>query len=350
MPNRNVFVVAAAIAAIACQSPRPTQPAQGAQKQDPSTPVAKISGKVVTAGELDELVKKDLAQLEQQYQEQRHQLRRSALEAMLRQKAFEERAKAKGITRDELVQQEIVAKIPEPSDEEIRALYDRAKASGQQLPPMDQVKGEIARFIKNQKSQGALAEYYDKMKQEMGVEILLPPYEPPKVAVDATGPSKGPADAPVTIVEFSDFECPYCVRAEETVKQVLAAYPGKVRLVYRDYPLPMHAKAPKAAEAAHCAADQGKYWEMHDKLFANAQKLEVSDLKAHAREVGLDGGKFDQCLDSSEKAKVVESHKKAGEEVGVSGTPAFFINGRLLTGAQPLDAFKAVIDDELKAK
>jgi protein-disulfide isomerase/Zn-finger nucleic acid-binding protein len=350
MPNRNVFVVAAAIAAIACQSPRPTQPAQGAQKQDPSTPVAKISGKVVTAGELDELVKKDLAQLEQQYQEQRHQLRRSALEAMLRQKAFEERAKAKGISRDELVQQEIVAKIPEPSDEEIRALYDRAKASGQQLPPMDQVKGEIARFIKNQKSQGALAEYYDKMKQEMGVEILLPPYEPPKVAVDATGPSKGPADAPVTIVEFSDFECPYCVRAEETVKQVLAAYPGKVRLVYRDYPLPMHAKAPKAAEAAHCAADQGKYWEMHDKLFANAQKLEVSDLKAHAREVGLDGGKFDQCLDSSEKAKVVESHKKAGEEVGVSGTPAFFINGRLLTGAQPLDAFKAVIDDELKAK
>jgi protein-disulfide isomerase len=350
MPNRHLVLVAAAIAAIACQSPRSAQPGQAAQKQDPSTPVAKIAGKVVTAGELDELVKKDLTQLEQQYQEQRYQLRRNALEAMLRQRAFDDRAKAKGVTRDELVNQEVVAKIPEPSEEEIRALYDRAKAGGQQLPPLDQVKGDIARFIKNQKGQGALAEYYDQLKKEMAIEILLPPYEPPKVAVDATGPSKGPQNAPVTIVEFSDYECPYCVRAEETVKEVLATYPGKVRLVYRDYPLPMHAKAPKAAEAAHCAADQGKYWEMHDKLLANAQKLDVSDLKAHAREVGLDGGKFDQCLDSSEKAKVVEGHKKAGEEAGVSGTPAFFINGRPLSGAQPLDAFKKVIDEELKGK
>jgi protein-disulfide isomerase len=350
MPNRHLLVVAAAIAAIACQSPRSAQPGQGAQKQDPNAPVAKISGKVVTAGELDELVKKDLAQLEQQYQEQRYQVRRNALEAMVRQRAFDERAKAKGVSRDELVNQEIVAKIPEPTDEEIRALYDRAKAGGQQLPPLDQVKGDIARFIKNQKGQGALAEYYEQLKKEMGVEILLAPYEPPKVAVDATGPSKGPQNAPITIVEFSDFECPYCVRAEETVKQVLEAYPDKIRLVYRDYPLPMHAKAPKAAEAAHCAGDQGKYWEMHDKLFANAQKLEVADLKAHAREVGLDGGKFDQCLDSSEKAKVVEAHKKAGEEAGVSGTPAFFINGRPLSGAQPLEAFKTVIDEELKAK
>jgi protein-disulfide isomerase len=112
----------------------------------------------------------------------------------------------------------------------------------------------------------------------------------------------------------------------------------------------MHARAPKAAEAAHCAEDQGKYWEMHGKLFANAGKLEVSDLKAHAREVGLDGAKFDKCLDSGEKAKVVEMHKKAGEDVGVTGTPAFFINGRQLSGAQPVEAFKAIIDQELKAK
>jgi protein-disulfide isomerase len=350
MPNRHLVLAATVIAALACQSPRSAQPGQGAQKQDPKTPVAKIGGKVVTAGELDEAVKKDLAQLDQQYQEQRYQLRRQALEAMLRQRAFDERAKAKGVTRDELVNQEVVAKIPEPSEEEIRALYDRAKAGGQQLPPLDQVKADIARFIKNQKGQGALADYYEQMKKEMDIQVLLAPYEPPKVAVDATGPSKGPENAPVTIVEFSDFECPYCVRAEETVKEVLAAYPGKIKLVYRDFPLPMHAKAVKAAEAAHCAQDQGKYWEMHGKLFANAQKLDVSDLKGHARAIGLDGGKFDQCLDSGEKAKVVEMHKKAGEEAGVTGTPAFFINGRPLSGAQPLDAFKAILDDELKGK
>ena len=212
------------------------------------------------------------------------------------------------------------------------------------------MKGDIARFIKNQKGQGALAEYYEQLKKEMNIEVLLPPYEAPKVAVDATGPSKGPATAPITIVEFSDFECPYCVRAEPTVKELLAKYPGKIRLVYRDFPLPMHARAPKAAEAAHCAGDQGKYWEMHEKLFANATKLELTDLKGYARDVGVDGGKFDQCLDSGEKAQVVEKHKKAGEEVGVTGTPAFFINGRSLSGAQPLEAFKAIVDQELKGK
>jgi protein-disulfide isomerase len=349
MPTRHHVLAAALVAAVACQSPRSAQPGQ-AQKQDPSAPVARIGGKTITAGELDEAVKKDLAQLDQQYQEQRYQIRRSQLESMLRSRAFDEKAKAKGVTREELVNQEIAAKIPEPSDDEVRALYERAKAGGQQLPPLDQVKGDIAKFIKNQKGQGALAEYYEQLKKDMDIQVLLPPYQPPKVAVDATGPSKGPATAPVTIVEFSDYECPYCVRAESTVKEVLAAYPGKIRLVYRDYPLPMHAKAPKAAEAAHCAGDQGKYWEMHDKLFANAQKLDVADLKAHAREIGVDGGKFDQCLDSGEKAKEVEMHKKAGDAVGVTGTPAFFVNGRLLSGAQPLEAFRALIDEELKAK
>ncbi|HEY6099727.1 MAG TPA: thioredoxin domain-containing protein, partial [Anaeromyxobacter sp.] len=249
-----------------------------------------------------------------------------------------------------LLNQEIASKIPEPSDEEIRALYERAKAGGQQLPPLEQVKPDIARFIKNQKGQAALADYYEALKKEMGIEVLLPAYEPPKVAVAATGPTKGPADAPITIVEFSDYECPYCVRAEPTVKDLLAKYPGKIKLVYRDYPLPMHPKAPKAAEAAHCAGDQGKYWEMHDKLFATGAKLDLPDLKAQAREVGLDGGKFDRCLDSGEKAKEVESHRKAGDEAGVSGTPAFFINGRLISGAQPLEAFTAIVDQELKAK
>ncbi|HEX9050883.1 MAG TPA: thioredoxin domain-containing protein [Anaeromyxobacter sp.] len=345
--SRHVVLAAALLAAVACQSPRSAQPGQ--QKQDPSAPVAKIGGKNITAGELDEAAKKDLAQLDQQYQEQRYQIRRNQLENMLRQRAFDEKAKAKGVTREELVNQEIAGKIPEPSDDEIRALYDRAKAGGQQLPPLDQVKPEIARFIKNQKGQAALAEYYDQLKKDMGIEVLLPPYQPPKVAVDAVGPTKGPATAPVTIVEFSDYECPFCVRAEPTVKEVLAAYPGKIKLVYRDYPLPMHKQAPKAAEAAHCAGDQGKYWEMHDKLFAANGKLAVADLKATAREIaGIDGAKFDQCLDSGSKAADVEKNKKAGDEVGVSGTPAFFINGRLISGAQPVDAFKSLIDEELK--
>jgi protein-disulfide isomerase len=341
-------VIAAALVVAACQAPRPPGQAQQ-QQQDPNAPVARIGGQTITARELDESVKKELAQLDQQYQEQRYQLRKQGLESMLRRRAFEAKAKALNVSTEDLVNKEIADKIPNPSDDEIRALYERAKAGGQQLPPFDQVKGDIARFIKSQKGQGALVEYYENLKKEQGIEMLLPAYEPPKVAVDATGPTKGPASAPITIVEFSDFECPFCVKAEPTVKALLAKYPDKIKLVYRDFPLPMHPRAPKAAEAAHCAGDQGKYWEMHEKLFANSQKLEVPELKAHAREIqGIDGAKFDRCLDSNEKAQVVEKNRKAGEEAGVSGTPAFFINGRLLSGAQPLEAFTAIVDQELK--
>ncbi|ACL67411.1 DSBA oxidoreductase [Anaeromyxobacter dehalogenans 2CP-1] len=344
---RNVVLGALAVLAAACQSPRPAQPAQ--QKENPSAPVAKVGGQAITTGELDELVKSDLKQLEQQYEEQKYQLKRQGLESMIRRRVFEAKAKAEGITPDELVNRDVVAKIPEPADDEVRALYERAKAGGQQLPPIDQVKPDIARFIKNQKAQAELTAYYEKLKKDMNVEVLLPAYMPPKVEVAATGPSKGPNDAPITIVEFSDFQCPFCVRAEPTVKDVMAAYPGKVRVVYRDFPLPSHDLAPKAAEAAHCAGDQGKYWEMHDRLFAANGKLAVDDLKGYAREVGADGAKFDRCLESGEKAPVVQEHHKAGEAAGVSGTPAFFINGRLISGAQPLEAFKAVIDQELKA-
>jgi protein-disulfide isomerase len=341
-------VLAAALLAAACQAPRPAGQAQ--KQQDPTAPVAKISGQTITSAELDESAKKELTQLDNQYQEQRYQLRRQALENLLRKRAFEAKAKQKGMTSEELFNKDIADKVADPSDAEVKALYEQAKAGGQQLPPFDDVKGEIVKFIKAKKAQGAIAEYWDGLKKEMGIEILLPAYEPPKVAVEAVGPSKGPDGAKITIVEFSDFECPFCVRAEPTVKQLLEAYPGKIKLVYRDFPLPMHPHAPKAAEAAHCAGDQGKYWEMHEKLFANSQKLAVGDLKGYAKDLKLDQAKFDKCLDSNEKAPVVDKNRKAGEEAGVTGTPAFFINGRSLSGAQPLDAFKKIVDEELAAK
>jgi protein-disulfide isomerase len=349
MIRRHALLAALALAAAACQSPRQAPPKQGshAQKQDPSTPVAKINGQNITAGELDELVKADLLQLEQQYQKQRHDLRRQALDALVTQKVVEAKAKAENLDPQALVRREVEKLVPEPSDEEIRAIYDRAKAGGQELPPLDQVKPEIARFIKGQKAQGVAGEYYEQLKKDAKVEILLAEWQAPKVQVDASGPAKGPANAPVTIVEFSDFECPFCVRAEPTVKQVMDTYGDRVRLVFKDFPLPNHTKAPKAAEAAHCASDQGKFWEMHEKLFASPDALDVPDLKAHARGLGLDGAKFDACLDGGEKGKLVQANRKAGEEAGVSGTPAFFVNGRLISGAQPFDEFKKLIDQEL---
>jgi protein-disulfide isomerase len=321
--------------------------ASGQAKADPASKVATFDGGAVTAGELDEVIKRDLAKAEADHQQRLHELRRAGVDALVTKKLVEAKAKAAGVSPEALVKREVDDKIGAPAEQEMRGLYDQARASGQPLPPYEQVKGDIDRYLRSQRTQDARRAWYDKLRADAKVEVLLPAYQPPRVAVAAEGPSKGPASAPVTIVEFSDFECPFCVRAEETVKQVMKQYEGKVRLVYRDFPLPNHRNAHKAAEAAHCAGDQAKYWEMHEKLFASHTALGVPQLKGYAKELGLDAAKFDRCLDSGEKAKLVDAGKKAGEEAGVTGTPAFFVNGMLLSGAQPVEAFKALIDAEL---
>jgi protein-disulfide isomerase len=159
---------------------------------------------------------------------------------------------------------------------------------------------------------------------------------------------RGPANAPVEIIEFSDYQCPYCERAYPTVQQILRTYGDKVKFIYRDFPLSsLHPYAQKAAEAAECAGEQGKYWEMHDKLFENQGALDVPSLKQYAADLGLDTAAFNSCLDNGDMASEVQNDFNDGQAAGVSGTPTFFINGKMLVGAQPFDAFKAVIDAEL---
>jgi protein-disulfide isomerase len=162
-------------------------------------------------------------------------------------------------------------------------------------------------------------------------------------------PGLGPTDAGVLIVEFSDFQCFYCARfATETLGQILNTYGDSVRLVYRDFPLTsIHAQAQKAAEAAQCAHEGGKYWEYHDLLFENQQALDIVNLKAYAEEVGLDTEAFDDCLDSGRFASEVAKDLTDGQVYGVTATPTFFINGRLVRGAQPFSVFQALIEEEL---
>jgi protein-disulfide isomerase len=151
----------------------------------------------------------------------------------------------------------------------------------------------------------------------------------------------------VTFVEFSDYECPFCKRAETVVDKVVKAYGDKVRVVFGHYPLPMHPNARPAAEAASCANAQGKFWEYHAKLFENQTALGADKLKAYAQEVGLDTAKFDECVAKKEFAAAVDKDIAEAGSIGVTGTPAFFINGRMLSGAQPFEKFKEVIDEEL---
>ncbi|MDY7230771.1 DsbA family protein [Hyalangium rubrum] len=161
-------------------------------------------------------------------------------------------------------------------------------------------------------------------------------------------PVKGPANAPVTIVAFSDFECPFCGRVVPTLKALEEQYGNKIRVAFKHQPLPFHANAKPAAAAAMAAHEQGKFWEYHDKLFANQRALDRASLEKYAEELKLDMGKFKAALDSGKFNAQIEADSAEGSRVGANGTPTFFINGRTLVGAQPVDAFKRVIDEELK--
>ncbi len=315
---------------VGCQRPTPTQ-AKTSPAPDAGAPVAKWSGGQISASELDAAV---------------YDQKKQALEQMLVRRLVEQKAKAENTTPEEIFKREVTDKLKKPTDDEMKKFYDE-QAKRQPLPPFDQIKDQIAQYMERPQLATAQQAFVEKLKKELNVEIAL---RPPRFDVAAEGPSRGPAAAPVTIVEFSDFECPFCGRAEETVKRVMKEYDGKVRLVYRDFPLPMHPQAQKAAEAAQCAGDQGKYWEMHEKLFSNQQALEPTALKGYAKDLKLDPAKFDKCLDSGEKVKVVDANRRAGEKLGVTGTPAFFVNGYQLTGAQPFEEFKSLIDQELARK
>jgi protein-disulfide isomerase len=198
----------------------------------------------------------------------------------------------------------------------------------------------------------------DVYTKRIETAALAPPPAPAGAPDDQGGkfdvkvgdaPVKGPASAPITLVAWSDFQCPFCSRAVPTVRQLEQDYKGKIRIAFKQFPLPFHDKAHLAAEAALAAHAQGKFWEMHDKLFANQQALDRPSLEKYAQELGLDMTKFKAALDSGKFKDKVDAEDKEGAAFGVTGTPTFFINGTRLVGAQPIEAFKAAIDKELKA-
>lgn len=313
---------------------------------DPSLVVATVGGNDVTAAELDELVASDLKNAAREYSDTVHRIRREALEQMVADRVIGLEADARGMTKEAFFEAEVMRAVPEPDEEAVAEFFEKMVR-----PRYDVPLEMVAPQIRMQMHREAMAmkgrEVIETLKAKHGVTISLPVPDVDRVEVAATGPSKGPETAPVTIVAFSDFECPFCARANASLDQVMQAYGDNVRLVFRQFPLSFHANAQKAAEASLCADDQGKFWEMHDKLFAEQDELEVPELKAHAASIGLNQEAFDSCLDSGEKASVVAADLEAGQNAGVTGTPAFFINGRLLAGAQPFEQFQQIIDAEL---
>ncbi|MDP3994420.1 MAG: DsbA family protein [bacterium] len=171
-----------------------------------------------------------------------------------------------------------------------------------------------------------------------------------QVETASFGQTLGKKEAKVTMVEFSDFQCPYCQRfSQDTFPQIKKDYidTGKIYYVFHNYPLLTHQYSQKASEATLCAGEQGKFWEMHDQIFTNQQKIAVSDLKNYAQTLELKTNDFNSCLDSGKEAGAVNKDKELGDKLGVSGTPTFFVNGRLVSGALPFSSFKVILDEEL---
>jgi len=300
----------------------------------------------VTYGELREKLGPSLDDLEKRKQE----MIKRGLEGFVLEKLVQAEAKKRGLANeDAFIKAEIEDKVTAPPEAEITKIFEQAKGSGQ-LPPevtLEQVRPEIVKMLTEPAKRERAQTLFTELKSKADVQTMLPVK---RVEVAATGPVKGAKEAPITIVEFSDFQCPFCSKANAAVDEVMKAYEGKVKLVFRHFPLEFHKEAPKAAEASLCAGDQNKFWEMHDKLFANQQALKVDDLKKHATELGLDTARFNECLDSGKHASTVTKDFEEGKKAGVTGTPAFFINGIALSGAVPAEEFKSIIDAELKKK
>jgi protein-disulfide isomerase len=302
--------------------------------------VATVGKKTIDRAEVEKAVRAQLIAAENE----RYEALKTGLDQLIAEALFEQEAAARGVTVDQLQQTEIVDKIAQPTDDEIKKVFDENK---EQLgdATLDQVKEQIVQYLLRKSVQERRQVLIDQLKKKYPTSTTL---KPPIVQVGlGTIPPKGNPKAPVTIIEFSDYECPFCKRAEPTVAEVLKAYgPDKVRLVYRNFPLPFHNDARPAAEAAGCAADQGKFWEYHEKLMA-ATDLSAANLSTLAGTVGVDKKKFDECVTQKKFKDAVEKDIEAGQEAGVNGTPAFFINGRMIDGAQPFEKFKELIDEEL---
>src|SRR5438874_6846028 len=311
-----------ALASAACKTGGGAPAGKGGVSIDPGTKVAELDGQPITYGDLqnDKDVGPKIRQAEVKALTDLYDQRRGLLDELISRRLLENEAKSAGKTLEQWFQTDYVNSVPDPSDDEAKAFYEEHKAQVPQGQSFDELKPRLKQVAKQQKLRDNMGKMLDGLREKHHVNVALEPPELPRIEVEAKGPSRGPAKAPVTIVEFSDFQCPFCGREVPVIERIMKEYDGKVRLVFRHYPLDFHQFAAKAAEAGACAADQGKFWELHDKMFGNQNKLAVEDLKGYAKSVGVDPVKFDKCLDSGEKKPLVDEDQKAGNDAGVNGT------------------------------
>ena len=321
-----------------------------APAQSPSDVAARVGGRAITVKELDERWRAADAADQAETVQKLYDGRRAALEAIVADALIAEAAKTRGLSSEAYVQAEISKRMKPVTDTDVAVFY-QSNVGQMEGRPLEVMAPAITRYLTEQReNETRLTLVNELRKTGPAVRLLM---EAPRfdVALSDTDPSLGSAKAPVTLIEFSDFQCPFCQRVAPTLKKIHQTYGDKVRIVWKDFPLTqIHPQAFKAGEAGHCAAEQGKFWEYHDQLFGNQQALQPDDLKKYALAAGVEAGRFNACLDTSKHAERVREGVAQGTRLGVNSTPTIFVNGRRVSGAQPYEVFAAVIDEELSKK
>ena len=299
--------------------------------------VVEIGGTKLTMAEVEQQRPMSLFQARNAF----FQAQRKALDEFVDSYLLEQQARKEGVTVDQLLERHVTSSIaPPPSEEALRVYYEGLDAT----EPYETVREKIIDVLRQRRMTKAKSAYVKSLREATTVGMYLAPPRAYPVLKDT--PVRGVADAPVMVVVYSDYECPYCQQGRPDLDRVEAEYKGKVSFAYKDVPLPMHPHAQKAAEAAHCAEAQSKFWEYHDQLFASKQ-LEIAQLKEQARKLQLNGEAFDKCLDSGEKADLVKKQLEEGQSLGLQGTPSFLINGRFFSGNLSYQELRGIIEEEL---
>ena len=299
--------------------------------------VANINGRAVKRSEL---YSKEAGTLLQQRYDYYH-IEREALDALIDDELIAGEARRRNITAQQLIEQEIDSKVKDPTEEELLVFYEGVQTD----KTFESLKGQLLARVHQTRAKKFRVAFLNSLRNQAKIQVMLPPPYVEASVDDA--PARGPKNAPVALVEFADFECPFCRQMQPEIEKLLKEYDGKVTLFYKEFPLTIHPHAEKAAEAARCAAEQGAFWPYHDVLFSDKSGLEIPQLKDSARTLGLDGPRFDICLDSGQQVPAIQKDLAQGQQLGLAGTPGFFINGHFLSGVVSYETLREIVEQQL---
>ena len=327
---------ASALAAVYCLA---AAGADGDTTPAANAVVIEVNGVSLTMADVEQRRPSALFQARTSY----YEAQRKTIEEVADEVLLEQQARKEGLTVAQLLEKHVNSVLPkDPSDEALHVYYEGVETT----EPYEKVRDQIIDSLRQRRTAKAKTAYLQSLRSQAHVIIRLAPQRAP---ISMKGvPVRGAEAARITLLEFADYECPYCQQIRPVLERIEAEYKGTLAFAYKDYPLAMHPNAQKAAEAAHCAGAQSKFWEYHDML-GGGKSLDPSALKGYARELKLDAAAFDKCLDGGEKSELVKTQLSEAQALGLQGTPTLFVNGRYISGALTYERVRSVITEELSS-